>query len=439
MKTKIEAALTTLREMRVFLILWLTQSFSGLGSAMTSYALLIWSYQQEGRALTTALLSVSSYAPYVVCSIFAGALSDRWDKRKTMLVCDALAAMTTICTLVLLKLERLEVWHLYILNAVNGLMNTVQGPASEVATTAILPCKHYQKVGGLNQLSGSLNGILTPVLAMAILGFVGMEGVIFFDLITFGVAFLVLLLFIRIPEMPLGTGKRESFAASIRTGLVFLRQKRGILSLIFLLAAINLVASMYNAALPAMLLSRNGGSEVALGVLNTVTAVTTLVGSLIAAALPAPKSRVRVIALTLLISMSTENFFLAFGQTLPVWCIGAFLGWIAIPVMNANLNAIMRLNIPQNIQGRVYAARNSLQFFTIPMGYMLGGAAVDYLFEPLLAQQAADSLLFRLFGTGKGSGAACFFAVLGCTGVLACIIFMRNKHIRAMQAEELQT
>ena len=437
MKTKFQSAMTTLRKMRTFLILWVTQAFSGLGSAMTSYALIIWSYTQEGKALTTALLAVSSYAPYVICSIFAGALSDRWDKRKTMLVCDLLAALTTVCTLVLLKLEMLEVWHLYILNAVNGLMNTVQQPASEVATTALLPREHYQKVGGLNQLSGSINGILTPVLAMAIIGFAGLDGVFIFDLVTFAVAFLVLLLFIRIPETNSAAKKKEAFGDTIRAGIEFLKQKRGILSLILFLAAINLVASMYNAALPAMLLSREGGGEMAMGVLNTFTAVTTLIGSLFASLLPAPRSRVRMIAWTLLISMSTENFFLAFGRSLPVWCIGAFLGWFVIPIMNTNLGAVMRLNIPQEIQGRVYAARNSLQFFTIPLGYMLGGAAVDYVFEPLMAMQTEGSLLTRLFGMGKGSGAACFFAVLGVIGVLVCITFRRNRHLRAMQAEEM--
>lgn len=77
--------------MRSFLLLWITQAFSGLGSALTSYALVLWSYTQEGSALLTAMLMVCSYAPYVICSIFAGAFSDRWNKKVTMLVCDAAA------------------------------------------------------------------------------------------------------------------------------------------------------------------------------------------------------------------------------------------------------------------------------------------------------------------------------------------------------------
>lgn len=64
-----------------FLRLWSTQTFSALGSSMTSFALVIWAYEQSGSALSTALLSICSYAPYVRLSIFAGALSDRWNKK----------------------------------------------------------------------------------------------------------------------------------------------------------------------------------------------------------------------------------------------------------------------------------------------------------------------------------------------------------------------
>ncbi|MBR3764875.1 MAG: MFS transporter, partial [Clostridia bacterium] len=287
MKTRIKQAGIVLREMRTFLILWLTQLLSGLGSAMTSYALVLWSYEQHGSALATAGLMVSSYAPYVLCSIFAGTLSDRWDKRKIMLTCDAIAAATTVVTLLMFRAGALQVWHLYVLNAVNGLMNTVQQPASEVATTALLPRKHYQRVGGLRYLSSSLTGILNPILATAVMSLLGMDAVILFDLITFAVAFVTLLFFIRIPDGERGA-KKEPMLASVKAGLRFLREKRGVLSLVFFLAAINLVASMVNATLPALVLPREGG-ETALGVVNSFTGVTTLLGSLLATLLPAPR------------------------------------------------------------------------------------------------------------------------------------------------------
>ena len=102
---------------------------------MTSYALVVWAYEQTGSALSTRAGSPSVPIPPMLCSIFAGALSDRWDKRRTMLACDALAATTALLVLVLFASGRLALWHLYLINALNSLANTVQQPASDVAVS----------------------------------------------------------------------------------------------------------------------------------------------------------------------------------------------------------------------------------------------------------------------------------------------------------------
>ena len=421
-----------LKEMRSYLLLWFTQMISGLGSAMTAYALVIWSYTQEGSALRTALLMVCSYAPYVICSIFAGALSDRWDKKKTMLVCDALAALSTLIVLLLLKNDALRIWHLYLVNAVSGLMNTVQQPASEVATTALLPRKFYQKVGGLRYLSNSLNSILTPIITTAIMGLWGIDTVIAIDLISFLIAFIVLLFFIPIPKIK-SEQNQESVLKSAAEGIRWLKHNPGIFHLMLFLAAINLVASMYNAAFPAMVLSK--ATETDLGTVNAVIGLTTLIGSILAAFLTAPQNRVKAIWYCLMLSMCTENLLLAIGSKTWVWCLGAFLGWITIPLMSTNLEAVYRLNIPIEIQGRVFAARNSFQFFTIPLGYFLGGLLVDQVFEPIMAMQETDGLLVKLFGYGKGSGAAFLFAVLWLAGIAVCLIFRTDKHIWKLEKE----
>lgn len=418
-----------IRELRHFLILWLTQSFSALGSSMTNFALIIWSYQEHGSALTTALLSVCSYAPYVIMSIFAGALSDKWNKKIVMLVSDSFAALCTVTVLLLLHTGRLEIWHLYCLNAFNGLMNTIQQPAADVTISLLTPKKHYQKASGMQSFSSSLISILTPVIATAMLSLANIQAVIFFDLLTFAVAFIALLFFVKIPNMQDRDVIKETVLQSAKEGLEYLKRNRGILDLILFLAAINFTASIFNAAFPAMLLSRKGGGEVALGIVNAVTGAAMLAGSVVASALPAPKSRVRMICNTLLISMSTENFILAFGGSVPVWCIGAVLGWIGIPVMNANMDVLFRSRIPLAMQGRVYSARNTLQFFTIPIGYFLGGILVDKVFEPLLALQPSGSFLTTVFGIGKGSGAAFLFFIIGIVGVLTCLFFRKDPHI----------
>lgn len=423
-----------------WLMLWGTQSLSALGSGMTSFALVIYLYRESGSALQTALLSVCSYAPYVAMSIFAGALSDRWNKKRTMLVCDLVAALTTVAVFALLRRGLLRPWHMYALNALNGLMNTVQQPAAEVAATLLLPPEHYQRASGLRSLSQSMNSILTPALAAALLSLGGMAAVVAADLATFAAAFVTLLFLIPIPEAGRGETKGEPLTALARAGLDWLRGNPLVLTLILFLAAINLVASAYEAALPALTLSRPNGGEAVLGLVNTCVGVATLVGGAIAALMPAPKDRVRVICLTLLLSMSTENFLLAFGRRPWVWCLGAVLGWIGIPLMGANLDVIFRTTIPTEMQGRVYACRNTLQFFTIPVGYFLGGALVDEVCEPLMAAAPAQGWLARLFGTDKGSGAALLYAGLGVAGVMVCLAFtarLRRYHWSEREARRV--
>ncbi|MBC8536012.1 MFS transporter [Feifania hominis] len=415
-----------------FVILWATQALSTLGSSMTGFALVIWSYRQQGSALTTALLSVCTYAPYVLIGFFAGALSDRWDKCRTLLVCDTLAALSTLSVFVLYRAGSLAVWHLYVLNAANGFMNAFQQPAGDVAVSLLAPREQYQRVGGMQSFSNSLVTILTPIFASAVLAFGGMETIIILDLSSFCVAFLALVLLIRIPAAP-PAGAPKSVLREGLEGLIYLRRHRGVLDLILFLAAINLTASVFNAALPAMLLSRKGGGEMALGLVNTCTGLATVAGSVAVSLMPPPKSRVRVICNTLLFSMGIENILLAFGRELWIWCLAGVLGWLLIPVMNANMNALLRSYIPLDLQGRVFAARNTLQFFTIPLGYLLGGILVDRVFEPLLAAQTPGSVLQLLFGDSKGSGAAMLFAVLAVTGELTCLIFRRDRHIWALE------
>lgn len=420
---------TTFYELKSFFILWITQSFSSLGSAMTNFALIIWLYQKSGSALTTSMLSICSYAPYVLMSIFAGAFSDRWNKKATMLLSDSFAAICTVVVFILLKTENLEVWHLYIINALNGLMNTVQQPASDVAITLMTPKKYYQKISGMRSFSNSLVTVLTPVLATAVLSFSSIETVIVIDLLTFSLAFLSLLLFIKIPEISDKKINKDSFLSSVKSGLMYLKVNSGILWLILFLASINLIASIYDSALPAMILSCENGGKTVLGIVNTCVGIATLAGSIIITFIPKPKSRVKVICNTLLFSMSTENFLLAFGKSPVIWCIGAVLGWICIPIMNANMDVIFRTKIPVEMQGRVYSVRNTLQFFTIPIGYFLGGILVDKIFEPFMKHISSDNLITLLFGEGKGSGAAMLFFVIGIAGVIVCLIFRKNKNI----------
>ena len=409
-------------ELRDFYILWTTQSLSQLGSAVTEFALTLWLYEKTGSALSTAALTICTYAPYVIMSILAGAVTDKFDKKKTMLVCDTLAAIGTILVFVLYKTDLLSVWHLYVINAVHGLMNTVQQPASEVTYTLIVPKEHYQKTSGLQSLSRSLISIGSPLIASMLYGLAGLDLVIAFDLVTFAAAFIALAFFITLPEISSGQIKEENVLQLAKEGLRFLKEHPLVLNVILFMSGVNFVASAFDAVLPALIIPNPGGGSIVLGIVTSCSGIAMVFGSMLVTVMPKPKDRVRVIYLTMLFSLGIENFLLAFSREPVLWCIGQVIGWILVPVMSANLNVIMRNTVPVGLQGRVYACRNTLQFFTIPLGLLFGGSMVDRVCEPFMAANSANGYLTALFGSGKGSGAALMMFILGAAGIIMCLL-----------------
>ena len=403
-----------------FLILWSTQSVSQLGSSITAFALTLWLYETTGSSLSTAALTICSYAPYVLMSIFARALTDRFDKKKTMLVCDLFAVLCTIVVFELFHTNQLMIWHLYALNIISGLMNTVQQPASEVAMTLIIPEEYYQKTSGLRSLSRSLISILNPLIATALYSFAGLNGVVAADVGSFIIAFTALQFFIQIPESK--NARKESIFLLAKEGLGFLKNNPMIMTLLLFLSGINLISSAFDATVPGYVLPNPKGGQTILGIVTSCSGAVMMIGSLIVSVLPKPKDRVKIVYLTILFSMGTENFILAFSREPILWCIGQIIGWLFVPVMSTNLEVILRGSIPVELQGRVYACRNTVQFFTIPIGLFLGGFMVDNICEPFMVKCGDLSILKMLFGTGKGSGAALMMFILGVSGSLICII-----------------
>ncbi|MCR4648624.1 MAG: MFS transporter [Lachnospiraceae bacterium] len=416
-------------KLRDFYILWITQSLSQLGSAITSFALTLWLYEKTGSALGTAALTICTYAPYVVMSIFAGAVSDKFDKKKIMLICDALAAAGTIVIFILYRNDNLRVWHLYLINVLSGLMNTVQQPASEVAYTKIIPKEYYQKTGGLQSLSRSLVSIGNPVIAAALYGLAGLDAAVAVDLASFAITFVALMFFVKIPETKDEQKNDGNVLKLAKEGIVYLKENPMIFYVILFMSGVNFIASAFDATLPALIIPNPRGGNTILGIVSSCSGIAMVVGSILATVMPKPKNRVRIVYLSMLFSLATENFFLAFSRSPVIWCIGQVLGWIFVPVMSTNQNVIMRNSIPENLQGRVYACRNTFQFFTIPLGLLFGGFMVDDVCEPFMVGK--EGMLSLLFGTGKGSGAALMMFILGVAGTLYCLLFanrMRKYH-----------
>jgi hypothetical protein len=147
---------------RTFLIIWLGQFVSRVGTAMTRFALLIWAYQQTGAVTTVALLGFFGFLPYVLLSPVAGVWVDRLDRRKVMLLADLGSGIVTAALMGLYFSGGLAIWHLYAAEALTAALDAFQGPAYSAASTVLLPKELYGRAGGLRSMADDGARILAP-------------------------------------------------------------------------------------------------------------------------------------------------------------------------------------------------------------------------------------------------------------------------------------
>lgn len=418
-----------------FVLFWISQSISQLGSAMTSFALIIWAYKQTDSAMVVSLMSFCSYMPYILVSIFAGTFIDKHKKKNIMLAADFIAVLCSLFIFVNCMTDTLAVWNIYFVNLIIGMMNSFQSPAEQVALGIMVEEKHYKRASGMSSFSSNLSSVFAPILAAFFISYFGLEGVLVIDFATFFFAFIVLCFYIRIPEeIKKDTNEKKSVFDGCREGFRYLMEHKGIWYIILSMACMNFFSRLtYENILSPMILARSGGSDSILGIVTGIMGFGGILGGLIISFKEISKNNIKLIYVSAAVSFLLGDMLMGFGQNVIAWSIAAVAASLPIPFINAGQNCIMYKNIPKEVQGRIFAVRNAIQFSTIPIAIILGGILADKVLEPFMESgNIFAGYLRMLVGQGSGSGMAVMFLCTGILGFVTSICWYRNREIRAL-------
>lgn len=416
---------------RKYILLWLSQSVSGIGSSMTGFALVLWAYGQSHSAMSVSLISFCNYVPYVFLSLFVGDFIDRHKKKSIMLIADSIAAISSLAVLAFLLIGKLAPWTIYIVNVIIGATNAFQQPASAVATGRLVPKEKISNVSGMNSFSNNLIVVFSPMLAASLFALGGLPLILVLDLVSFLFASFVLLVFIVIPEQ---IEKREysSPFAGIADGFAFLKTEKGILHIMLTMALINFFSRLtYENILSPMILARTSDNSIALGIVNACMGIGGIVGGIVVSIKKDSNHKATSIYIAAALSFLFGDLMMAVGQNVFWWSIAAVAASFPIPFIMANQNAILYRRIPVVMQGRVFAVRNAIQYSTIPIGIILGGYLADHVFEPFMCSADKEiDLLGKIVGNGAGSGMAIMFLCTGILGFVTSIASCFNHEIQ---------
>ncbi len=418
---------------RKYIVLWLSQSVSVLGSSMTGFALVLWAYGQSQSAMSVSLMSFYNYVPYILLSLFVGGFIDRHRKKTIMLAADSIAAVGSLCVLALLSAKQLCIGHIYIVNGIVGVTSAFQQPASAVATGRLVPKDKISNVSGLNSFSQNLITVFSPMLAAFFFAVGGLPLILLIDLTSFVLAFFVLLCYISIPEQ-IEQKKHSSPFEGIAQGFAFLRQEKGILYIMMTMALINFFSRLtYENILSPMILARSGGDSMALGAVNACMGIGGIAGGIIVSIKRESRCKATAIYVSAALSFLFGDLIMAVGKNVFWWSFAAAAASLPIPFIMANQNAILYRKIPTAMQGRVFAVRNAVQYSTIPVGIILGGYLADHVFEPFMGYgSAAAHALEKMVGSGAGSGMAAMFLCTGICGFAVSLLSCFNREINKL-------
>lgn len=404
-----------------FIIVWLGQIVSVLTSAMSQFGLTIWMYQQTESALAMGMMQVFFITPFLLISPIAGVMVDRHNRKMMMMVSDLAAGVATTLILIFMYFGLLEFWHLYITSVIYGLGMAFQWPAYSAAITTMVPKEQYGRANGLMSIVEAGPGVAAPMLAGALLPFIGLTGLLLFDVATFLLAIGALLI-VHVPQPPRteeGKQGEGSIWKEAAYGFTYIFKRPSLLGLQLIFFTGNLFSGIGFTVLAPMILARTDSNALMYGSVQTAGALGGLVGGVIMSAWGGFKKRTHGVLGGWIWSGLTFAIVGLVGG-LPIWITGVALGALAGPLINGSNQAIWQAKVAPDVQGRVFSARRLIAWFTNPISPIIAGVLADYLLEP--AARTGTGLpgaLSWMVGSGPGAGMGLLIVFSGLGAAMA--------------------
>jgi MFS family permease len=421
---------------KTFVIIWVGQFISLMGSGLTSFALSLWVLKHTHSVTQFTLTIVFAGLPGIFIGPIAGALVDRWDRKWVLFWCSVAPALTVGTYAYLLSQNALEVWHIYIGVVFNSVVATFQWPAYIAAITLLVQPKDYGRVNGFLEFAGSATTIAGPAIGGVLLLWIGAERILLIDFVTFLVAAGALLL-VHVPrpeQSEEGRRAKGSIWKEAAFGWTFIRERPGLFNLLLLFALINFVMSMCGVAILPMIAAF--ANEAAVGTIMGLVGVGTLIGGAIMTATGGPKKRIYGV---LGAWAALGVWFVIIGLRPNIYMVGAgvLLWYIGLPIMNASSQAIWQSKTPGDVQGRVFAVRRMIAQFTVPLGDFSAGPLADKVFNPamMVGGVLAGTVAGRVIGVGPGRGIGLLMVSMALIPACVALMGLLNPRVRNVEAE----
>ncbi len=392
-----------------FLLIWSGQTVSTLGTNISALALPLLALALTHSPALAGLLAAARQLPYLLFSLLAGALVDRWNRKRAMIYCDLVRWLALGSVPLAFALGHLTLAQLFLVALIEGTAYVLFSLAQISALPRVVEPAHLPRAYALDTTTEYMGTLFGPGLSAWIIGLapvVALGAVLGYlvDSCSYVIS-VISLLFVRTSfqvERARENTPPFRLLREILEGLRFLWRQRDLRSMALLTACINFLQSPIDLALIVLAQNRLHLSIQFIGLLLSVGGVAGILGGIFA---PWLREHLRV-GPTLLLSIvvwTAAALLLALAPWPPLLLVGKFLLSFTWPAYGVAVVSYRLLLTPDELQGRVNSAFRNLSYGAEPLGSALGGLLLVLLgAQMLFGIMAAGFVACLLFGLWSG-------------------------------------
>lgn len=386
---------------RNFSLLWFAQLLSLAGDWVLLVALPFYVYDLTGSVLSTGIMWIVESLPRLVLGSVAGVYVDRWDRKRTMVVADFARALILLPLLLVHSAESL--WLLYVVAFLESVISQFFVPAKGAILPRLVSQKDLMPANSLNAMSDSLTRLIGPTLGGALLGLLGLTSVVLFDMASYVVSGVLILLITVASDPQDRQAKATPPAAAWQAvwrdwweGLQLVRSDRALSALFLVTALAMLGQGLINVLLVVFVKDVLHGGALQFGWMATAQGLGGLIGGVtigrMGDRLPPGHLVTAGVGTAGVILLAIVNF-----PSLPL-ALG-LLVLLGVPVMGYMVSGqtLMQIKVADRYRGRVFGAYATIIALHMLVGLGLASALGDALGAvPVLNAAAGLSLLAGL-------------------------------------------
>ncbi|MFP2958406.1 MFS transporter [Myxococcus sp. 1LA] len=371
-----------------------SQALSLLGSSLVQYALLWHVTLQTRSSVMMTLYIVAGFLPTFLLSPFAGVWADRYDRRKLIVLADAMIALVTLALAVAFSLRGPELGLFFLAAAVRSVGAAVQQPAVGALLPQLVPQDQLMRVNGIQGTLLSVNMLGAPALAGFLMSVAPLQVIFFIDVSTAALAIALVVLFVRVeprPRAPEQDGASQ--LKEIRDGFQYIRSHTHLVPFFGYLGFI-LVLITPAAFLTPLQTARSFGDEVwRLTAIEMVFSVGMIVGGAALAAWGGFSSRMRTMVTSNLI-MGTCTVALGVVPHFGVYLAAMGIFGVALPLYNTPATVMLQERVEPAYLGRVLSVMAMLSTALMPLAMLLFGPLAEVVSIERLLQVTGVLVVF---------------------------------------------